>query len=924
MTFNQVRQSWLDFFKSKNHLVVESQSLIPKNDNSLLWINSGVATLKKYFSGVENPPSPRLVNSQRCIRTNDISNVGVTSRHHTFFEMLGNFSIGDYFRKEAIELGFEYLTKVLELDINRLYFTVFENDNESQEMWVKLGAIPSHIIKCNKERNFWEIGQGPCGPCTEIYYDRGEKYDFDKVGEKLFFEDIENDRYIEIWNIVFSEFENDGNNNYTPLARKNIDTGAGLERLACVMQDVNTNYDTDVFVYVRNVIESFTKYKYDNNLYFERSKDPIKLLINKAFSIIIDHFKACIFAISDGAIPSNKDRGYIIRKLLRVSFINMDILELPKNSINSIIDAIIETMKDFYPYLLNEKNKLYDVFLNEYLSHHSSLSKSIKQFIDLIDQNKIDEQQLFTLVDTYGFPLEIIKELETNKNLEAINFIFNAIANKFEYKIKPIKKLEFDFNIFNQLFDEHREISKANHNISGIDKQTKNLMDLDVVSKFDYSNSLFNQSKIVKLFDDNFNIVNDIKNEPGYLILDNTCFYATSGGQLNDTGVIKGFYIDNVIKGPSGQHIHHFKEGCFLLGEYVDGSIDLTRRKILTAHHSSEHLLHSALKRKIDNSIKQEGALKSPEKVTFDFNYHKKLDINAIKVLENDIKEIIKKNQKTELFEVTLEEAQKLGALAYFEDVYKKIKGKLRVIKIGDFSIEICGGTHVELTSQIEDFMITKLDSKGSGTWRIEAIATKKLIDEFNNTVRKHTLNEIQVFINEYKKTQLKDADFENLINQDFDLMHYIELKQHHEAIKNSLNIIKHKLEKLNSENFILKVKNQLKNHKEFINFIKLENIDRKVLMQSLTNLVNENRDNIYLIINLIDGNYQYFLCGNENFLKQKNINLQNFAPTINSELIGKGGGRFNFIQGNFTELDSNKINVAFNKIIKGLKNNGN
>ncbi len=921
MTFSQVRESWLNFFKSKNHLIIESQSLIPKNDNSLLWINSGVATLKKYFSGVETPPSFRLTNSQRCIRTNDISNVGVTSRHHTFFEMLGNFSIGDYFRKEAIEMAFEYLTKILEFDIKKLYFTVFEDDKESYDLWIKLGVIKSHIIKCKKDRNFWEIGQGPCGPCTEIYYDRGEKYDFNKVGERLFFEDIENDRYIEIWNIVFSEFENDGKNNYTPLARKNIDTGAGLERLACVMQDVNTNYDTDVFVYVRNIMEKYTEYKYDTNLYFEKNKDSIKILINKAFSVIIDHFKSCIFAISDGAIPSNKDRGYIIRKLLRVSFINMDILRLKDSSINFIIDAIIDTMKDFYPYLLKEKTKLYEVFKNEYQVHHNSLSKSIKQFIELTNNEKIDEKQLFTLVDTYGFPLEIIKELEIHKDINAVNFILEAILNKFNYKMKPIKKLELDFDLFNQFFEEHREISKSsNNNVSGLDKQTKNLINLNVVSKFDYNSFDIKQSKVVKIFDQDFNIVEEIKNSPGYIVLDNTCFYATSGGQVNDVGVIKNSLIDNVIKSPNGQHIHHFECGTFTLGELVDGKIDVNRRNILSAHHSTEHLLHSALKRKIDNSIKQEGALKSPEKVTFDFHYHKKLDIDSIKLLENDIKEIINKNQNSELFEVTLEEAQKLGALAYFEEVYKKIKGKLRVIKLGDYSIEICGGTHVKKTSDIEDFKIIKLDSKGSGTWRIEAIATKKLINDFDRTIKKQTLDDIKKFISDYHSIGLKDEEFEKLIDKNFDNMHFIELKQYYDLIKNALNVIKYKFEKTNQENIILNLKNNLKSYNELVNYVKLENIDRKILMQTLTNLVNENRNNIYLIINFIDNNYQYFLCGNDEFIKSKNLNLQQFANLVNSNLNGKGGGRFNFVQGNFNESSIEKIDSLFNKIMGELK----
>lgn len=934
MTFSEVRKSWLDFFSSKNHMVVESQSLIPKNDNSLLWINSGVATLKKYFSGVENPPSKRLTNSQRCIRTNDISNVGMTSRHHTFFEMLGNFSVGDYFRKEAIEFAFEYLTKVLQLDVNKLYFTVFEEDKESYDLWIKLGAIKSHIIKCSKDRNFWEIGQGPCGPCTEIYYDRGPKFDPDNIGEKLFFEDIENDRYIEIWNIVFSEFENDGNNNYTPLARKNIDTGAGLERLACVMQEVNTNYDTDVFVYVRNVIEKYTNYKYDTELYFAKHKDPIKQLINRAFSVIIDHFKACVFAVSDGAIPSNKDRGYIIRKLMRVAFLNMDILKINKNAISHIVDAIIKTMEDYYPYLNDNKKKLHEIFASEYDTLQVALSKSIKQFVDFINEDKIDEQKLFNLVETHGFPLEITKEIErlgsqkflenikenAIKNMEAIHFINQTIAEKFNYKIKPIKELKIDFDLFNKLFDKHREISKSNMGENAIDKQNKNLLDLNVESIFDYNTTSVKQAKVVKLFDKDFNEVDSINNQNGYLVLDKTCFYATSGGQLNDTGTINGINIIDVIKGPNGQHIHLFENGNFKLNQSVDGSIDTTRRNILTAHHSSEHLLHSALKRKIDMAIKQEGALKAPEKVTFDFHYHKKLDIDQIKKLEDDIKDVIKQSVDSKLFIVTLEEAQKLGALAYFENVYKKIKGKLRVIQLGENSIEICGGTHVKNTKDIQDFAITKLESKGSGTWRIEAIATKQLIDNFNKTTRKETIDTINNYFKEYKEMKIKDADFDKFLAIDFDKLHFIEIRQYLDQIKNSLNIIKHKFEKENQEAVIVELKNKLKSYVDKINFVQLENIDRKILMQSLTNLVNENKESIYLVTNFVDNNYQYFLCANDEFLKSKDINLQPQSVIVNKELSGKGGGRFNFIQGNFSEQNKDKIKSTFELIIKDIK----
>lgn len=921
MTFNEIRKSWLDFFEKNNHLVVESQSLIPKNDNSLLWINSGVATLKKYFSGEENPPSRRLTNSQRCIRTNDISNVGVTSRHHTFFEMLGNFSIGDYFRKEAIQLAFNYLVNILKLPIEKLYFTVFENDLESYDLWIKLGAIKSHIIKCSKDRNFWEIGQGPCGPCTEIYFDRGEKFDFDNLGEKLFFEDIENDRYIEIWNIVFSEFENDGNGNYTPLVRKNIDTGAGLERLACILQEVNTNYDTDVFVYVRDEIEKYTSFRYDSDLYFQKNKDPIKKLINKAFSVIIDHFKSSIFAISDGATPSNKDRGYIIRKLLRVSFFYMDILKISEKSINKIIDAIIYTMTDFYPYLENNKQKLYEVFLNEYKSHNNSLSKSVKDFIDLVNSEKVDEKKLFTLVDTYGFPIEIIKEIENHKDIVVINTIINSIASKFNHSTTNIKKLEIDFNKFNELFDNHREISKSsNGSESAISKQNKNLLSLDVESIFDYELLEINNSNVIKLFNQNFEEVKELKNESGFVVLSKTCFYATSGGQLNDTGKINSFLVDDVIKGPNGQHVHHILNASLKENDKVNVKIDVERRNSLTIHHSTEHLLHSALKRKIDLSIKQEGALKSPEKVTFDFHYHKKLSIDDIKKIENDIKDVIKSSQNSELFIVSLDEAQKMGALAYFENVYKKIKGKLRVIKLGNNSIEICGGTHVKNTKDIQDFMIIKLDSKGSGTWRIEAISSNKLIDEFNKKVKVETIQLIDDYFKEYKKIGIKDNEFEKYLNIDFLNLHFIEIKQYSEQIKNLLNIIKHKSKKDDEEKEIIKLKNDLKNKTDLVNIIALENVDRKLLMQTLTNLVNENKENIYFVYNKNDNSYQYFMVANDKFLLNKNINLQDYANKLNATLNGKGGGRFNFIQGNFNELNIEKIISYFNWLKQEIK----
>ncbi|RJS93433.1 alanine--tRNA ligase, partial [Ureaplasma urealyticum] len=350
LSTNEIRKKWIEFFESKDHLFIEPKSLIPKNDPTLLWINSGVSTLKDYFSGKVKPPHKRLVNSQKAIRTNDIFNVGLTSRHHTFFEMLGNFSIGDYFKKEAIDWAYEFLINVLKIDVKKLWVTVFEDDQFTNDEWIKLGIIKEQIIKCNRDRNFWDVGNGPCGPCTEIHYDRGERFDPNKIGSKLILEDIENDRYVEIWNIVFSQFNNDGHNNYTELLQKNIDTGAGLERIACISQDVPTNFDSDVFMRITKSVEQFSEYKYDMNEYFHPNVTQNK--INFAYKVIADHMRATVFAIADGAIPSNKERGYILRRLIRRTMVLVRRLNINNLLwVDAVVDAIASTMGDFYTYL---------------------------------------------------------------------------------------------------------------------------------------------------------------------------------------------------------------------------------------------------------------------------------------------------------------------------------------------------------------------------------------------------------------------------------------------------------------------------------------------------------------------------------------------------------------------------------------------
>lgn len=910
---SNIRKLWIDFFVSKNHNFMPSESLIPKNDDSLLWINSGVATLKKYFSGVEKPPSPRLVNSQRCIRTNDIENVGITSRHHTFFEMLGNFSIGDYFRKEAISLAFDFLINHLNIDIQKLYITVFNQDYESYNLWISHGILESHIIKCDRDRNFWNIGQGPCGPCTEIYYDRGVKYDPFNKGELLFFEDIENDRYIEIWNIVFSEFENDGLNNYKTLFQKNIDTGAGLERLACILQDVPTNYDIDIFRIVKNEIQKYTLEKYNENLYFSKNKDDRDLFINKCFSVIVDHLRAIIFSISDGALPANKNRGYIIRKLLRRYFFYLNFLKIENKNIHKLlVSKIIDTMSDFYFYLIENMQIVVNVIEEEFILYNKLLEKSIKKLESLLLSKKMNEKDLFHLVDTYGFPIEILKELEVCNSQNLINeMIFTLTKNNI-----ILNKENINFDLFNKYFDEHKEVSKSDKLQTHMDKQNESLINLTEKSFFDYDLYKLN-AKIIRIFDEDFNEIFESKNKNCYLILDKTCFYATSGGQVNDVGLINKFNVINVFKAPNGQHVHKVINANLKLNQIVNCEIDVEKRNFITKNHSVEHLLHACLKNNVSESIKQEGAYKSSEKVTFDFNYSKKISESEIVKIENEIKKIINSKINVETLHKDIEEAKEIGALAYFEDVYKKIKGKLRVVKMGEYSIEICGGTHVKNTSEIENFKIIKLDSKGSGNWRFECITSNKLCSEFDNEVIKNINLQYESLLNNYKSYNLKDNEIEKIIKYKFNERHYLEKKIIIDNLTNLINIIKIRKEKEQNvldANFL---KNDFLKYDKNFNYIYIENVDGKLLFTSLVNIINEKENFIYFVINKNKDYFQYYLCTNENNQKKLNIDFNIFFKDISKQLNGKGGGKPHFIQGSFPQLDELKINLFINEANK-------
>ncbi|AXE60866.1 alanine--tRNA ligase [[Mycoplasma] phocae] len=705
LSSKQIRQMWLDFFKSKDHLVVESKSLIPQNDPSLLWINSGVATLKDYFSGKKVPPSKRITNSQKSIRTNDIENVGITARHHTFFEMLGNFSIGDYFKKEAIEFGYEFIFNVLKLTKDRIYITYFSEDTDTYNFWVKCGVDPSHMIKGTRETNFWDVGQGPCGPDTEIFFDRGEKYD--KRGIELLINDIENDRYVEIWNIVFSQFNNDGENNYTELITKNIDTGAGLERITSILQDAPTNFDTDLFLPIIRETEKFTKLRYDINNYF--TKDAAQSKINTHFKIIADHIRASVNAINDGVSPSNVGRGYIIRRLIRRAYRSGMALHIQEKA---FLYRLVEIVK---------KSLIFDIDI-EYVKNiikaeEELFAKTIHEGEKLLEQEfqkhkKIDMKIAFKMFDTYGFPFELTNEILKEKGIS------------------------LNIDEFNAYLKEHQERSRGNQEM-GMQKVINSLAFIpNKVSDFIGYDNLTSKSKILYLLNDQEMIEkNDDSEAISYLILDKTPFYATSGGQNHDFGYIlqdgNKIEILDVFKDKFWNHVHMIK-GKINKKSEVECFVDADKRLNYARNHSSTHIMFHALRKTYPHEIiEQLGSNITPEHFTFDFGLDHRPTKDEIKSIEKIMREYIEKDSKRNYVVTSIKKAQEMGAYMTIEESEYHDAKAVRVVEFEGITKDLCGGTHVERSSLIEDFKIVGVDSKGTGIYRLRAITSSALVQEY-------------------------------------------------------------------------------------------------------------------------------------------------------------------------------------------------
>lgn len=690
---NEIRQMFLDFFASKGSMIEPGASLIPHNDPTLLWINAGVSALKKYFDGTEKPKCNRIANAQKSIRTNDIENVGKTARHHTFFEMLGNFSIGDYFKQEAIAWAWEFLTSPewIGFDPNRLYVTVYPDDEEALNRWIEVGMNPSHIRKTAD--NFWEIGEGPGGPDTELFYDRGSEYDPEGLGERLFFEDIENDRYIEVWNIVFSQYDCKPGilprSEYKELPQKNIDTGMGLERLTCLIQGGETNFDTDLFLPIIHKTEEFAKHSYAEPEY------------KMAYRVIADHIRTVTFAIADGATFSNEGRGYVLRRVLRRAVRYGIKLGIQGSFMYQLVKVVADNMISYYPYVQDRVSLIEKLVKTEEESFHATLSNGESLLNEQLEKHKETKQLpgevVFKLYDTYGFPKELTMEIATDAG-------YTVDEEGFQKEMEA----------------QQERARNARANEQSMNSQSKDLMEFEKESTFVGYDHTENTTKIIGLFKDG-NKVDEIVDE-GDIVLEETCFYAESGGQTFDIGYIFNdnakAVVKEVRKAPHGQHLHHIcvENGSFKMDDGVTCQYDVERREKTRANHSSLHLLQAALRQVIGDHIEQAGSFNGPDYGRFDFTHYEKLTDEQLHEVESLVNQKIAEGIPVVTEVLPIEEAKNSGAIALFDEKYGDY---VRIVSMGDFSKEFCGGTHVRNTSELGSFKIVSEESIGSGVRRI-------------------------------------------------------------------------------------------------------------------------------------------------------------------------------------------------------------
>jgi len=885
MTSNEIRNTWYRFFENHGHKRVESASLIPVDDPSLLWINAGVAPLKKYFDGSSVPESRRIVNIQKCIRTNDIENVGLTKRHQTFFEMMGNFSIGDYFKNEAIEFAFELLTSEEYFGVpkEKLYMTVYTSDKEAYDKWVSLGVSPDHLIPLDE--NFWEIGEGPCGPDSEIFFDRGEKYDPDGCALERFKKDEDQERYVEIWNNVFSQFNSKAGlkrEEYPELPSKNIDTGAGLERWACIFQDVDSNFDTDLFVPIINRIEEISGVLYHGQM---------------EFKVIADHIRAITMALTDGATFENVGRGYVLRRLLRRSVRMGKKLGMDSSFMYNLVDDVVHVMGEAYPSLIDSSNYVKNLVLEEENLFHKTLSSGEKRLEELMNANcdskKISGMDVFKLYDTYGFPYELTLEYLEEKG-------FTSSKSEFDECMESAKNLA----------------RNSRRVLANMNRQNEDLLNFTEKSDFFYD-KVVQKGKVIALFEDEKR-VSEI-HKKGYIILDKTAFYAEAGGQVSDTGMItsKNFKarVVDVQKAPNGQHLHEVKvlDGVIKEGDSVTCNVDSLRREKIEANHSSVHLLQYALQTVISKEIKQAGSKVDDQTLRFDFTYKGKIKDSDMIEVEHFVNLMIDNKISRVVEEMTLEQAKNIGAMALFSEKYESL---VRVVRFGN-SIELCGGCHTANTENIKRFAIVSVESKGSNTYRIVAVTKDNVSSMLYDAIQPISDEKVKLFMraNEIVKQAKKDG-------LDFSFNHTlreIEPTSYKDIVEERLELDKIQQEVKNLEKIYIKEKERLASNSAS-SYLEEKQIFKSVeaIIKVLEDKdVKELKAQIDVICNSLSNGFVFLV--NKTSDKASVLvksSCQFSAGEVLKQVLagfGNGGGSANFAQGGISDVS--KIDEVISRV---------
>ncbi|MBX8992338.1 MULTISPECIES: alanine--tRNA ligase [Staphylococcus] len=870
---SEIRQKFIDFFKEHDHMVEPSAPLIPIDDDSLLWINSGVATLKKYFDGREIPRKPRIVNSQKAIRTNDIENVGFTARHHTFFEMLGNFSIGDYFKKEAIEFAWEFLTSDnwMGMEPERLYVTIHPEDTEAYRLWNEdIGLEESRIIRI--EGNFWDIGEGPSGPNTEIFYDRGEDYGQDDRSEEMY-PGGENERYLEVWNLVFSEFNHNKDHTYTPLPNQNIDTGMGLERMASISQDVRTNYETDLFMPIIHEVESISDKKY-------LTQDDYDV----AFKVIADHIRTISFAIADGALPANEGRGYVLRRLLRRAVRFSQSLDIHEPFMYRLVDIVADIMEPYYPNVKEKADFIKRVVKSEEQRFHETLEEGMSILNNLISKakgqtNEISGEDAFKLYDTYGFPVELTEEMAAQEDLSVDMAGFETEMSK-----------------------QRERARQARQSSESMQVQSEVLKNITTDSTFVGYDVMDKVTTITDIIANGERVEEAEAGDTIYFILAETPFYAVSGGQVADHGTISNenfeIQVTEVIKAPNGQNLHtgEVQFGTVKSGAEVSASVNHKERRAIQKNHSATHLLHAALKEVLGDHVNQAGSLVAPDRMRFDFSHFGPMKEEEIEQVERRVNEEIWNSIEVSIQEMPIEEAKEMGAMALFGEKYGDI---VRVVNMAPFSIELCGGIHVSNTAEIGLFKIVSESGTGAGVRRIEALTGQAAF---------LYLEDIQSQFNTIKG-QVKAKSDDQVVNKVTQLIDE----------EKSLN---KRVDQLNKEITSLKM-GDITEQVEDINGFKVlatevEVPNPKAIRETMDDFKSKLQDTIIILVSNVNGKVSLIATVPKSLTDQVKAGdiIKEMAPVVG----GKGGGRPDMAQGGGSEPENITESLRFIKnYIKSL-----